>query len=157
MDQDGDAMFEFYKDFNSSEMCAAEDIFFCGKLLTCRPNQANEEQTRRPKPTHRRKLESFDEFNGGTTIREYLKGSESRRLQRTTSQRPKPKWYVIVFGSVKVPGEMEMRDIRSRQMRRQPPPPQQPLKTASVKGGSAWRLLKSLSCKGHDIAASVML
>ncbi|KAK1275428.1 hypothetical protein QJS04_geneDACA003999 [Acorus gramineus] len=156
MDQDGDTMFEFYKDFNSSEMCAAEDIFFCGKLLPLRPNQANEEQTRRPKPTHRRKLESFDEFNGGTTIREYLKGSsESRRLQRTTSQRPKPKWYVIVFGSVKVPGEMEMSDIRSRQMRRKPVPP--PLKTASVNRGSAWRLLQSLSCKGHDIAASVML
>ncbi|KAK1291449.1 hypothetical protein QJS10_CPB17g00053 [Acorus calamus] len=157
-------LFEFYSD-STSEMCAAEDIFLRGRLLPYRPPQTTEEEP--PKPTaHHGKTESFDESNRGCAKGRFLKGGSSssssleyRKLQRARSERPpppasaaKPNWYWIVFGSVKLPGEMEMRDIRSRQRRRQPPPPlsSEGRKAASVKSGSGWRLLKSLSCKGHD-------
>ncbi|KAK1316803.1 hypothetical protein QJS10_CPA05g02343 [Acorus calamus] len=165
-------LFEFDSD-STSEMCAAEDVFLRGRLLPYRPPQTTEEE--QPKPTtHHGKTESFDESNRGSAKGRFLKGGSSsssleyRKLRRARSERPpppasaaKPNWYWIVFGSVKLPGEMEMRDIRSRQRRRQPPPPP-PLslegrKTASGKSGSGWRLLKSLSCKGHDDISNAVI
>ncbi|KAK1268238.1 hypothetical protein QJS04_geneDACA013882 [Acorus gramineus] len=165
-------LFEFYSD-STSEMCAAEDIFLRGRLLPYRPPQTTEEE--QPKPTtHHRKTESFDESNRGSAKGRFLKAGSSsssleyQKLQRARSERPppppasaaKPNWYWIVFGSVKLPGEMEMRDIRSRQRRRQPPPPlplsSEGRKTALGKSGNGWRLLKSLSCKGHDDISNVV-
>lgn len=64
----------------------------------------------------------------------------------------KPRWYLLMFGMVKFPPEMELSDIKNRQFRRNPPstlfPP--PL---DVHGKGSWRLLRALSCKDHASVA----
>ncbi|XP_030458777.1 uncharacterized protein LOC115679312 [Syzygium oleosum] len=61
---------------------------------------------------------------------------------------PRPLWRVLPFVAVKLPAEMELRDMRSRQLRRTPSalfvPP-----TPADRGGwkGSWRLIKALSCK----------
>ncbi|ONK70543.1 uncharacterized protein A4U43_C05F34800 [Asparagus officinalis] len=51
--------------------------------------------------------------------------AEYRKLRRVSDSDPKtksrPRWYVLVFGSVRVPAAMEMKEIRIRQRRRARP------------------------------------
>ncbi|KAI8570066.1 hypothetical protein RHMOL_Rhmol01G0004100 [Rhododendron molle] len=78
----------------------------------------------------------------------------------------KPRWYVLMFGSFRFRPEMELRDIKNRQVRRAPAATMfQPLdgggkKPVSPPNGrkSSWCLLKALVCRGNvtdDVTASV--
>ncbi|WCJ42339.1 hypothetical protein M5689_023154 [Euphorbia peplus] len=61
----------------------------------------------------------------------------------------KPRWYVLMFGVVKPPAEMELSDIKSRQFRRnfsKKPPP-------AVSKSSSYKLLKVLSCRDNTSVA----
>ncbi|KAI4335421.1 hypothetical protein L6164_014066 [Bauhinia variegata] len=61
----------------------------------------------------------------------------------------KPPWYTLMFGIgiMKVPPEMELNDIRNRQVRRNPSTTMFPANQNSGKG--SWKILKALSCKDH--------
>ncbi|GAV59580.1 hypothetical protein CFOL_v3_03111 [Cephalotus follicularis] len=72
----------------------------------------------------------------------------------------KPWWYMLMFGMVKFPAEMELRDIKSRQFRRNPSVMFPTLDhgnnytvNRSSKKDSSYKFLKALSCKGHASVA----
>lgn len=84
-----------------------------------------------------------------------LPAPETAAKRTTTTATTKPRWYSVVFGTVRVPPEMELSDMRSRQIRRNStvtmfPPPSA---TAAYGGGDrssgkvSWRILRALSCK----------
>ncbi|KAJ8767278.1 hypothetical protein K2173_017322 [Erythroxylum novogranatense] len=84
-------------------------------------------------------------------------GSFGNALVRKTL---KPRWYVLMFGSVKTHTEMELKDIKIRQLNRNPltlfPPPQETQGKSPVMGNtgkSSCGLLKVLSCKDHASVA----
>ncbi|KAG8372380.1 hypothetical protein BUALT_Bualt12G0060200 [Buddleja alternifolia] len=84
--------------------------------------------------------------------RSFSKGSAKSEALRGCNS--KPRWYALVFGLVKFPPEMDMRDMKNRQVRRNPGS-----LFAAVDGGgripadrrSSWGydLLRVLSCKSH--------
>ncbi|KAF8091706.1 hypothetical protein N665_0438s0034 [Sinapis alba] len=67
----------------------------------------------------------------------------------------RPRWYVIMFGMVKFPQEIELRNIKSRQTRLNVPPvmfPSHPdhrlsRRTQATSPSPSWRFLNALSCK----------
>ncbi|WZZ76439.1 uncharacterized protein LOC106410287 [Brassica napus] len=63
----------------------------------------------------------------------------------------RPRWYVIMFGVVKFPPEIELRNIKSRKTRRNVPPvmfPSHPDRRSQERSPSpSWRFLNALSCK----------
>ncbi|XP_038879756.1 uncharacterized protein LOC120071507 [Benincasa hispida] len=76
----------------------------------------------------------------------------------------KPRWYLLMFGMVKFPAEMDLRDIKSRQVRRSSsvlfPANENKGKFHCNRssGEAAWRILRALSCKNHasvDVTASL--
>ncbi|XP_030456299.2 uncharacterized protein LOC115677305 [Syzygium oleosum] len=81
--------------------------------------------------------------------------------KRTTASRPR--WYVLTFGQVKLPAEMELRDMKSRQFRQSPsamlfPAPgdsgEGKTQASTGSGGKVtWKVLRALSCKGHASVA----
>ncbi|XP_058068569.1 uncharacterized protein LOC131217649 [Magnolia sinica] len=139
--------FEFFNDFNS-EMCAADDIFFGGKILPynnpilCKTIEGNQ-----PWPTFHMRSKLLDVSHGPHAARHSF-SADYQKLERvsgsTTPSTPmpkrvsgskcngdgdfspqkvsRPKWYFLMFGSVTAPPvKMEMNDIRSRLRRRSPP------------------------------------
>lgn len=164
--------FEFFSgDYSAAEeMCSADDVFHQGQLLPYKPtppqpSPAKMTDASAPKisPLDHRRSESLDGINrprGGVGL-----VAKYRRLRRAASDpdprsplppptqppatpRSRPKWYLVVFGLVRVPAAMEMKDIRNRQRR--------PRSTALAEGsglgyerrGRPWKLLQSLSCQG---------
>ncbi|XP_052198357.1 uncharacterized protein LOC127805647 [Diospyros lotus] len=72
----------------------------------------------------------------------------------------KPRWYDLMFGLAKFPPEMELKDMKSRQVRRTPTAMFPPLYDGgrfpvnrSTRKGSSWGLLRVLSCKDHASVA----
>lgn len=62
----------------------------------------------------------------------------------------RPRWYVIMFGIVKFPPEIELRNIKSRKTRRNVPPvmfPSHPDQRSRTSPSPSWRFLNALSCK----------
>ncbi|XP_010548620.1 PREDICTED: uncharacterized protein LOC104819978 [Tarenaya hassleriana] len=72
----------------------------------------------------------------------------------------RPRWYVFMFGMVKFPPAIELRDIKIRQTRRNIPPVMFPSSGDRISGksspssASSWRFLKALSCKEPTSAAA---
>ena len=71
-----------------------------------------------------------------------------------------PRWFLLFFGIVRVPSEMELSDIKNRQFRRNPSATMFP----AADGGSgvavnrssgkvSWKILKALSCKDYNSVA----
>ncbi|XP_021724935.1 uncharacterized protein LOC110692251 [Chenopodium quinoa] len=64
-----------------------------------------------------------------------------------------PWYWALVFGLPKIPAEMELKDIKNRQFRRNstpPPPPSSRFFSGDRSCSSAsWKLLNVLSCKSH--------
>ncbi|KAF5461757.1 hypothetical protein F2P56_017830 [Juglans regia] len=200
--------FEFFSDLNS-DMCPADDIFFCGKLI---PFKEQSPPTTRQTPkistternyikqTHfrRRYCQPLSKLHSPIT-RSNSSSSTSKLMTRNShaldyrklhrrshsmiSPTPevernisvkslgrsdtalktaaKPRWYFLMFGMVKFPPEMELGDMKNRQVRRNRPSTlfpaprdvhgKLPVRRSSSKG--FWRLLRALSCKDHSSVA----
>ncbi|XP_031271340.1 uncharacterized protein LOC116129754 [Pistacia vera] len=199
--------FEFLSNL-SSEMRAAEDIIFCGKLIPLNINEQNppvyhhhhqqqQQQfsskgfTKSSIYEHRhgdfrRRSESLSELQSSRSKSKILRSSRSldyQKLHRVSSSKTspdfdmernssvrsvgksdnvnkiravKPWWYLLMFGMVKFPPEMDLRDIKSRQFRRNSSvmfpsldaAGNFPVNRSSTAGGkTSWRFLKALSCK----------
>lgn len=163
--------FKFFHDpCFPAQMCAADDVFLQGKLLPFgtlpgpSPKKDKIYDPRRHHPREQRKLETAEGFNlpggiwGGAMTPEY------RRLRKAPESdtkvlppRSRPRWYLCVLGTVRVPAAMEMRDIRSRQRRRSSPATEAADDSGrwSFEGSKSWKLLRSLSCKGLESAVAV--
>lgn len=171
-------IFEFYTHFNTQTMRAAEDIMFQGELLPYRSPPPLEYNSRRG--FLHRKSDSLSHLQPSPTVRftrssqshDYAKlpRSSSARMVRAKSMpqpnnRPsadkcfgtaKPKWRLLMFGSLRTPTEMELKDIRNRQSRRVPTrwfPTHNAEEQVSAdkrdEHKGSWRLLRALSCKGE--------
>ncbi|PIA28662.1 hypothetical protein AQUCO_06800083v1 [Aquilegia coerulea] len=92
-----------------------------------------------------------------------LSRDSSSKMTRTRSFAPsndrllsgKPRWRLLMFGFMRTPTEMELKDIKNRQNRRIPATmfsKHDGEETVSVRreeGKGSWRLLRVLSCKGE--------
>lgn len=188
---------EFFNGFSSSsssDMCPADDIIFCGKLMPFNENLNVESNKSR---TNRRRSESVsstiirsNSINGGGSnhlmmrnsrslnyckLREYSSSfpiSKVPEVDRNSSVRSvaslegvakkamKPRWYSLMFGKMKNPPEMELNDIKNRQVRRNPSKSMFPASETSgnldlnrSSGKVSWKILKALSCKDHNSVA----
>lgn len=144
---------------------SAEDIIFRGRLVPFRelpPPPGNSF------PSLRRRSESLSAIQSGSAysaaeavVMRASRSLDYQRLRRcdgasaADKASPSPKkpparlrWpAMLMFGAVKVPAEMELGDIKSRQARRRNS------SAAVASGGASWRLLKALSCKDHASVA----
>ncbi|CAK8564152.1 unnamed protein product [Lathyrus sativus] len=75
----------------------------------------------------------------------------------------KPRWYSLVFGKMKVPPEMELNDIKNRQVRRISSKSMflssdsgENLNVNRSSGKVSWKILKALSCKDHNSVSVTM-
>ncbi|GMI89098.1 hypothetical protein like AT4G30230 [Hibiscus trionum] len=184
--------FEFLSDL-SYDMCPADDIIFCGKLIPLNeqhipfqtPKDYSSEENRNNRVL-RKRSESFSELSitrsdSTRECTERLRNSRSldyKKLRRYDMERNpstrstrkaevssikvnKRRWYVFMLGMVKFPPEMELKDIKSRQFRRNPsvmfPRVEDYGKRLSGNRssgkGSSWSLLKALSCRDHSSVA----
>ncbi|XP_039002242.1 uncharacterized protein LOC120128672 [Hibiscus syriacus] len=138
--------FEFLSDL-TYDMCPADDIIFCGKLIPLNQQQQIPfEENKIKNNVLRKRSESFSELRSESATRsdstkehtKCLRNSRSldykklRRydMERNPSKRSarksdisamkvnKRRWYVLMLGMVKFPPEMELKDIKSRQFRR---------------------------------------
>ncbi|KAI3715157.1 hypothetical protein L6452_22127 [Arctium lappa] len=175
-------------------MSHAEDIIFAGKLIPINDIQPQHEiprtqnQTRKQKQIHRRRRsESMRELKSTTnnpTVSRLVRNSHSldyKKLNRNSKFNYEPtaeihrnflgnkttssRWSDLMFGSVKVPTEMDLRDIRSRQIIQNTSKSLFP----SVDGGdgysvnrigdhrkTSWGVLGILSCKSSGSVAVTM-
>lgn len=155
-----------------SDMCAAEDIFLCGQLLPYAPPspkaslkaQRGREQRRwlshqERSPDLLRRAESLDGrywkgWAGGSPGYQKLRTAGGTKPSSEVS--PRPRWYMIAFGSVSPPAEMNLRDMKSRLRRqRRVSSGREAASSPGGKGtagggggGGKWKLIRSLSCKG---------
>lgn len=199
-----DQFFEFMSDL-SSDMCPAEDIIFCGKLIPSTPPQPsssssplqqinsllfNEDKSlgalhRRSESLSNLRSTKNDQFLRISRSLDYQKlrrsgsskTSSDLDMQRSASVRSsgkasdnkkaasKPKWYLPMFGIVKFPPEMDMRDIKSRQFRRSSQvmfpsldsegkfPANRRAGKSFSSSSSSWKFIKALSCSDHASVA----
>ncbi|XP_073005250.1 uncharacterized protein [Typha latifolia] len=157
--------FSFSDGLPGTEMCSADEVFLGGKLLPFRPRHQPPSPLKR-RETHKAKShlldhqrsESLDEIirksaRGGLAAWSLRAASDSvsRIVPPPAAEaRPRPKWYVVAFGSVRIPAEVELKDIRNRQKRRKPSHGHGARQ--GVKG--PWNLLRSLSCKGVECSVA---
>ncbi|KAF5207050.1 hypothetical protein FRX31_003360 [Thalictrum thalictroides] len=178
-------LFEFFIDMKTettTNMSSAEDIILCGKLLPYRsptplskfPNKTTSVDDQifefPPKKLLRRghrKSESLNDLpeksHSSPKIR-FIRSSHSldfHKLNRDSSSKItrtrslQPRWRLMMFGFMKTPTEIELKDIKNRQNRRIPStmfPMHYGEETVSVKREEekgSWRLLRVLSCKGE--------
>ncbi|KAL4590002.1 hypothetical protein LXL04_002919 [Taraxacum kok-saghyz] len=175
-------------------MSHAEDMIFGGKLIPINdqphrepPPPRIENQTRNQKPVHRRRSESMRELKSNTnktTASQLVRNSHSldyKKLQRNSRSNYEPtseihrnslsnktsssRWTDLMFGPVKVPAEMDLRDIRNRRIVHNTPKSLFP--TVESGGGlsvsrvgehrkTSWGVLGILSCKSSVSVAVTM-
>lgn len=167
--------FEFFNDFNS-EMLNAEDIIFCGKLMPYYTNPPRilkslsaDDATgfyRRSLPAAARRssyrppcrpMECRRLISKPPPPAADIRRSSSMSSEGTKAVASKPRWFVMMFGPLKLRPEMDLRDIKNRQVRRSP------VKLFGGGGDSGCRsgrrslwgvdFLKVLSCKNHASVA----
>lgn len=162
--------FEFFNDF-SSEMSNAEDIIFCGKLMPYKnPPQilkslSADDATRlsrtychslpdltRPRPRIRTRTRR------SLIVKPDIHRSSSKSSANSEgSKLSKSRWFVMMFGPLKLQPEMDLRDMKNRQVRRNPrrlfPAGQAPAVRSDRRSFWGLDLLKVLSCKDHASVA----
>ncbi|GMI74157.1 hypothetical protein like AT4G30230 [Hibiscus trionum] len=170
--------FGFRNDDTGSDMCLAEDIFSGGKLVP----SGEKPHVLRKRSGSLSELRSGSSAKSSDALLRISRSLDSQKQklhrldvkERVTSAKSfdqsevspkkvvKPRWYVFMFGSVKFPPEMELKDIKSRQFRRNPSVmfPDYGKKVADnnlssdkSSSSSSWFLLKALSCRDYTSVA----
>ncbi|CAL0325573.1 unnamed protein product [Lupinus luteus] len=177
---DSTELFEFFNGFTiTSDMCPADDIISCGKLLPLIDKDKNTlTETKKPPPILRRRSESLSSLNRSNSVKtssrrfmmrnsrslnyqrlddvispvlEYDRSFSTRSVVISEKKALKPRWYSNMFGTIKVPHEMKLNDIKNRQVRRNPSTTMFPVPDSSgvnrFSGKVSWRIVKALSCK----------
>ncbi|KAI3701689.1 hypothetical protein L6452_26949 [Arctium lappa] len=184
--------FEFFRgdfdDFSQGKMMSnAEDIIFCGKLVPINEQHHHRKKPPQQKENHHhhrrqpyqpilcRRSESMSEVKTppATGFVRTSRSLDYKKLHRNSSMSSEPapeikksssssRWYVFLFGLVKVPPpEMDLRDMKNRRVRRTTS------KTVVSESGDvvpvnrsdddqqkcSWRVLGFLSCKSSASAA----
>ncbi|KAK8630219.1 hypothetical protein V6N13_079022 [Hibiscus sabdariffa] len=180
-----ESVFEFFKfrnDDNGSDMRSAEDIISGGKLVPFGEKTSEKPHVLRKRSGSLSEFRSSSSAKSGDALLRISRSLDSQKQklhrldvkERVGSKKSfdqsevsikknmvKPRWYVFVFGSVKFPPEMELKDIKSRQFRRNPSVlfPDDGKKAADTNRSSeknkcsSWRLLKALSCRDYTSVA----
>ncbi|CAJ1941855.1 unnamed protein product [Sphenostylis stenocarpa] len=181
-DHDGE-IFNGFSSSSSSDMCPADDIIFCGKLVPLKNLIVEEDKS----AARRRRSESLSSVTRSNSVSactgsrrfmmrnskslDYsrLRESSAPEVDRNSSVRngappevavkkaTKPRWYSLMFGTIKVPPEMELSDMKNRQVRRNPSSTMfmaaEKVAVNRSPGKLSWRILKALSCKDHSSVA----
>ncbi|KAM7472790.1 hypothetical protein LguiA_010973 [Lonicera macranthoides] len=79
--------------------------------------------------------------------------SDKKYASRSGFKVRKPRWYLMMFGFVKFPPEMDLRDIKNRQVRRKFDSEKRVPVSRSEGSRRSWGLLRVLSCKDHASVA----
>lgn len=93
------------------------------------------------------------------TPAEMERNSSVKSVGKYDKKSGKPRWFFLMFGIVKFPAEMDLSDIKNRQIRRNPSTTMFPNESGGrfpdnrSSGKGSWRLLKALSCKDHASVA----
>ncbi|KAK7347720.1 hypothetical protein VNO80_22259 [Phaseolus coccineus] len=176
-------IFNGFSSSSSSDMCPADDIIFCGKLLPLKNLIVEEDKS----PARRRRSESLSsvtrsnsvstctgsrrlmmrnskslDYNrlresSGSEVDRNLSGRSGALPEAASKKATKPRWYSLMFGTMKVPAEMGLSDMKNRQVRRNASSTM--FVSAEKAGGNrspgkvSWRILKALSCKDHSSVA----
>ncbi|XP_019177851.1 PREDICTED: uncharacterized protein LOC109173046 [Ipomoea nil] len=179
---------------SQSEISHAEEIIFCGKVMALKgqAERSADGDGRKLQSFHGRRCESLSipRTNSGSKSGRWQLPRSSRSLDykklrrnpslcssevdRSSSSKPdvsaaglkpqKPRWYALMFGHVKFPPEMDLRDIKNRQVRRTVSPMFHIDDRSSSETGrnspsmrnerkSSWDFIKMLSCKDHASVA----
>ncbi|KAK8635400.1 hypothetical protein V6N13_004138 [Hibiscus sabdariffa] len=167
--------FEFFP-FRSNEngffMCPADDIISGGKLVPLGEKTRRKDHVLRKRSESLSELRSSSSTGNGTALLRISRSLDSQKQKERVSPTkssgqpdvsPKkavkrPRWYVFMFGSVKFPPEMELQDIKSRQLRRNPSvmfsdDGKKVADNHRSSDKSSWSLLKALSCRGYTSVA----
>ncbi|KAK1399814.1 hypothetical protein POM88_009677 [Heracleum sosnowskyi] len=170
-------IFEF-SSYPNSIMSHAEDIINCGKLIPfkeqyhvsqnlygrrCRSeslpelkNSGCQSNSSKMKMRNSRSLDyqklSRNSSMSSDSPDSYRNNSRSSsRFDGSSKNIPKPRWYILMFGIVKFPTEMDLQDIKNRQVHRTPSkslfPGIEEAKKDPINRKSSWGVLKVLSCR----------
>lgn len=181
--------FEFFNDLNSYDryyMSHAEDIIFGGKLVpyqkqvpplfnrqSLKFSDVNISTRSLPDLNHNRSISSSN--SNATRFTRSSRSLDSKKPRRNSrhvinsdfranfpknkSELSKPRWYVLMFGLVKLPPGMDLQDIKNRQIRRNPvtlfPEKDDRERVPTRRRRSSWGhdLIRVLSCKSHASVA----
>lgn len=152
----------------------ADDVIFRGRLLpyfnpppprrslslsSAAARAALIGRPRRPETQTIRPSRSLDcrKLRRNSSSKAEIFSRNSSNNSRNTNSDPKTTlpWYWLVFGlPVRVPAEMDLKDIKSRQFRRNIPPAslfsgESERFSGGRRSSASWRLLSVLSCKSH--------
>lgn len=174
---DGD-FFEFFSEDFSAQPCPAKDIIFCGKLIPCKEQpiccpqiheiDSNKQQIRKKRSFFKWRSLSL----GSKSKKSRPEGGDmqekcdlsARRVSILTSP-AKSRWHLFMFGLMRFPTEMELRDIKNRQVRRHPETMfrsfsgQEEMSLQRKRAKGFWGMLRALGCNTHqtDSVANVSL
>ncbi|GAB4853571.1 hypothetical protein Ancab_017762 [Ancistrocladus abbreviatus] len=110
-----------------------------------------------------RRTNSTTEVEASSTVGQNLPKRSGQRSTKSPSEgrsncsekKVKLPWYSLMFGLIRFPTEMELKDIRNRQLRQTSSalfPVVEKLSAHRHRSGwkeAAWRLISVLSCKNH--------
>ncbi|KAL0339969.1 UNVERIFIED_CONTAM: hypothetical protein Sradi_4513700 [Sesamum radiatum] len=155
---------------SSDEHLMSSSRRYCESLPELNPTRSNgRSSTSSPRLISSRSSCSLDSrklrWNSSLVIKKSDVGQDIHRSFSKGSMKfdgfkgsPKPRWCPLIFGPVKFPPEMDLRDIKSRQIRRSPgsmfPAVESGDRTpASRRTSWGGDLLRALSCKKHASVA----
>lgn len=170
-------IFEF-SSYPNSIMSHAEDMINCGKLIPfkeqdhvsqslygrryrseslpelnirgCQSNSSNMKM-RNSRSLDYQKLSRNSSMSSDSPDSYRNNSRSSSRFDGGSIKIPKPRWYILMFGIVKFPTEMDLQDIKNRQVHRTSSktlfPGIEMAKKAPANRKSSWGVLKVLSCR----------
>lgn len=182
--------FEFFSEEWSGPISSpADNVLFCGKLIANKDYKQsiggkrgvlpeNFNSSKSSKPYHKKGKcmnanngfsasysQNFNSVSASNCMNRIGKCEEKNDMlayKITIFRSPtRSRWYLFFFGSARIPAEMEIRDIRRRQLKKS-------MSQQSLGGGSAkitsrknrgigwWKLIWALGCDNHHHSDSVI-
>ncbi|KAJ6892366.1 hypothetical protein NC651_025539 [Populus alba x Populus x berolinensis] len=158
-DQD---FFEFFSEDFAASACPSDNIIFCGKLIPYRGETVEEKaenltgSTKKAKDSKKSfrfpwKSSSFNKPRSTTTPPKQPQEKSDKALQVPLSENHG--WYFSAFGVGRFPMEMELSDIKTRQIKKSPSKMFQSEKgiemSSKKRGMGLWSLLRVLRHNSH--------